>query len=84
MQTSNIEDVLDYCTSRCKIDVQKEFRNNHINWWNHNKLIKALEKAGFKEVYIVSPNQSTARVLRNNSYFDKLWNEVALFVEAVK
>jgi predicted SAM-dependent methyltransferase len=84
LQSHKVEDVLDFCTSRCKLDIQKEFRTNHINWWNHNKVIHALKRAGFKDAYIVAPHQSTARVLRKATHFDKLWNNLALFVEAVK
>ncbi len=84
LQSSAIEDALDYCTSRCRIELQKDFRYNHINWWNSNKLIKALMDAGFKDVYIAGPNQSSARIFRNNYYFEKKPNHVALTVEAVK
>jgi SAM-dependent methyltransferase len=84
LKTLNNEDALDYCTSRCKIDIQKEFRYNHINWWNADKLINALKVAGFKDVYISGPNQSSARIFRNNYYFEKKPNHVALTVEAIK
>ncbi len=32
----------------------------------------------------LGPGQSSVRVMRNNTYFDRLWNDVALFMEAVK
>lgn len=84
MSSMKMEDAYDYCTSRCSEDVQKTFRANHINWWNHQKLISALKDAGFKKVYIVAPGQSSSPVLRNRNYFDNMWNEVALFIEAIK
>src|SRR5512135_1627570 len=27
------EDALDYCTSRCSVEIQKKYRTNHMNWW---------------------------------------------------
>ena len=84
MNTMKMEDTFDYCTSKCSVEIQRKFRANHINWWNHNKLIKALKVAGFSDVQIIAPGQSSAPVLRNQKYFDNLWNSVALFVEAVK
>lgn len=84
LQSSKYEDALEYCTSRCKIDIQKEYRYNHINWWNEKKLIKALKSVGFKDVYVSGPCQSSARIFRNNYHFKKKPNDVALTVEAIK
>lgn len=78
------EEAFTYCSSRCSVEVQKNIRFNHINWWNHNKTVKALEHAGFNDIQIVAPGQSSSPVLRNTRYFDNLWNWVALFVEARK
>jgi len=84
MNTMKMEDAFDYCTSKCSVEIQRKYRANHINWWNHDKLIQALKAAGFSEIKIMAPGQSAAPVLRNQKYFDNLWNSVALFVEAVK
>lgn len=84
MNSMKMEDAFDYCSSKCSIDIQRMYRSNHINWWNHDKLIQALKAAGFSKVQIMAPGQSSAQVLRNHKYFDNLWNSVALFVEAVK
>jgi SAM-dependent methyltransferase len=84
IHSSSYEEALDYCTSRCKMDIQKEYRYNHINWWNATKLTTALKDAGFKDAYIAGPNQSLARIFRNNYYFEKKPNHVALTIEAVK
>jgi len=81
---NNFEKAMDICTSRCSVEKQKVYRANHINWWTHNKLKTMLEKAGFEITYILSPGQSSARVMRNRTYFDRYWNDVALFMEAVK
>lgn len=78
------EEALDYCSKRCLVDVEKRFRQNHINWWNQEKLVRMLKAAKFKEVYLVAPMQSASPVFRNKGYFDNLWNHVAMFIEAVK
>ena len=82
--TMDKEDAFTHCSSKCSVEVQKEIRYNHINWWNHNKLLRMLEEAGFKQNSILAPGQSSTPVLRNNQYFDNLWNHVALFVESKK
>lgn len=84
LDSSGEEKALDYCISRCKIEIQKEYRYNHINWWNANKLIEALNKSGFNEVYISGPCQSSAQILRNSYIFEKKPNHVALTIEAIK
>lgn len=77
-------DAMDICTSRCSVEKQKRYRYNHINWWNHNKLKTMLEEGGFTTTFIVAPGQSSTQVMRNKTYFDRHWNDVALFMEAVK
>lgn len=82
--TMSLEDALDHCTSRCSVEVQKRFRQNHMNWWSHSKLNKMLNEAGFKSVYHLIPGQSASPVMRNNAYFERNWNCVAMVIEAVK
>lgn len=84
MKTLPKEEALDHCINKCSAEVQKQFRHNHMNWWNHNKLIKFLNEAGFSNHKIIAPGQSSAPVMRNRQHFDILWNEVALFVEGIK
>jgi SAM-dependent methyltransferase len=84
MHTMKMEEAYDYCIAKCSIEIQKKYRANHINWWNHEKLIYALKEAGFRKIHILAPGQSSAPVLRNRNFFDNMWNEVALFVEATK
>lgn len=78
------EDALNYCSSRCLVEVERKYRQNHINWWNQKKLNKMLVTAGFKSVYTVALNQSTSPVFRNTTYFDDLYGMVALTMEAIK
>lgn len=81
---NTFEDAMNICTSRCSVEKQKINRYNHINWWTHKKLKTLLKEAGFATTYILSPGQSSTQVMRNRSYFDRHWNDVALFMEAVK
>ncbi|MFB6320143.1 methyltransferase domain-containing protein [Saccharicrinis sp. FJH54] len=77
------DELFEFCTTRCSLEIQKQHRNNHINWWTHQKIKAKLHTAGFNEVYFTIPHQSSAAVLKNNRYFDN-WNDVAFFVEAIK
>jgi len=78
------EDALDFITSHCPVEIQKECPGNHINWWNFNKLKKMLEKAGFTKIYLSGYGQSFSPVLRNTFFFDNTAPELSLYVEAFK
>ncbi len=84
MNTMKMEDALDYCTKKCSVEIQRKYRSNHINWWNHEKLISALKAAGFTKIQIMAPGQSSSPVMRNPKYFDNQGSSVALFIEAIK
>jgi predicted SAM-dependent methyltransferase len=77
-------EALDYCVSRCSLDVQKKYPGNHINWWNGEKALRMLDEAGFSDVYRSAYGQSRAAVLRNTDYFDSTHPKLSLYVEARK
>ena len=79
-----VADALNYFTSRCPVEVQRKHRFNHMNWWTPEKISSVLKEVGFKKTTILAPRQSAAPVMRNGAHFDRLWNQVATFVEAVK
>lgn len=81
---NNFTDAMNMCIARCSVEKQKLYRYNHINWWTHNKLSTMLQEAGFTMSYILAPGQSSTSVMRNRTYFDSHWNDVALFMEAIK
>jgi len=81
---NSMDDFFNLCIQKCSVEKQKKYRQNHINWWTNKKLISMLESAGFRKIYQLSCFQSTSPVMRNKFYFDKYWNNVALFIEAVK
>lgn len=80
----NLKDAFNHCMEKCSVEKQKLYRENHVNWWTNTKLREMLENAGFKNIYTLSCNQSSSPVMRNRQYFDKYWNNVALFMEAIK
>lgn len=82
--TMAYEDALTLCTSRCNVAVQRKYPGNHISWWNGKKLMNALKKAGFSEVYLSGWGQSASPVLRDIRYFDTTRPKTSTFVEAIK
>lgn len=80
---SGFEKTLNYCISKCSIELQRKFPGCHMNWWNYRKLSGMLVKAGFKP-HISAYGQSFAVVLRNTWFFDGTHPEISLYVEASK
>lgn len=78
------EEALDYCVSRCCLEIQKKYPGNHFNWWNEGKVIRMLRAAGFAEVFRSAYGQSRVPVLRNTDYFDSTHPKESLYVEARK
>lgn len=83
-ETMSYEGALDYCTSKCSLDVHRSARQYHINWWNPKKLEQMLRQAGFDSVYPSAPEQSVSPVLCNERYFDNYANKVVTYMEAQK
>ncbi len=75
---------MDYCISLCSIDDQRKYPFRHMNWFNDDKLITMLKKAGFTSVTKSAYLQSDAPVLRNAKYFDQTLPKVSLYFEASK
>ncbi|MEZ5083103.1 MAG: methyltransferase domain-containing protein [Bacteroidales bacterium] len=78
------EEALDYCCSKCPVEIQKKYPGNHVNWWNREKAMNMLKKAGFQDINISGHGQSQAPVLRNTRLFDSTHPKISLYVEAVK
>ena len=76
------EEVFDYFTSFCEFN--PEIPRNHITWWNHRKLKKILEKAGFTTIYYSGYKQSSNPILRNMELFDSTHPSMSLYIEAIK
>jgi SAM-dependent methyltransferase len=78
------EEALNYFTSHCSMEYHLTNRRNHINWWNFKKFQRMLSTAGFTKIYLSSPFQSYAPVMRNQNYFDNLYNSLLIYVEVIK
>jgi predicted SAM-dependent methyltransferase len=78
------EKALDYCTSKCSLELQRKCPGLHINWWNSSKLSRMLTKAGFHNTYRSGYGQSHSPVLRNTAFFDNTWPQISVFAEAKK
>jgi ubiquinone/menaquinone biosynthesis C-methylase UbiE len=83
-ETQGYEEVLDYCCSKCSVEIQKNNRYDHFNWWNSQKIEKMLKSSGFKTIYRSAAEQSTAPVMRNEYYFDNDHIKVMMYMEAIK
>jgi SAM-dependent methyltransferase len=84
LATRSPEDALDWCVSRCSLEVQRRTRSDHINWWTPAKLHRELAAAGFETAYLSAPQQSACPVLRNPAYFDNVFIRFLFHMEAVK
>lgn len=80
----SFEDALDYCTSLCPIELQKDNPQNHINWFHEKKLHSMLAKAGFNNIYRSAYGQSYCAPMRDLNFFDKTLPKVSLYMEARK
>lgn len=78
------EDALNFCTSKCSLQVQRKYPGGHINWWNKKKLFKMIENAGFDNIYMSDYGQSYSPVLRNTDFFDNTHPKLSIYVEARK
>jgi predicted SAM-dependent methyltransferase len=77
-------DALNYCISRCPIEIQQKYPGLHINWWNQVKMTSMLKEAGFKEIISSGYGQSISPVLRNSHLFDNVHPKISLYMEAIK
>lgn len=57
---------------------------DHINWWTEEKLIAALQRAGFSTVYTSRRGQSLFAPLTDADRFDTTQPSNSLYVEAVR
>lgn len=80
----DLEKALDYCCSKCPVEIQNKYPGNHMNWWNFNKARAMLEKAGFTKIYLSAYGQSYCPALRDVRFFDNTHPPISLYVEAIK
>lgn len=56
----------------------------HVNWFNPEKVIYMLRKAGFSNVILSAYGQSVSPILRDTRYFDNTNPRVSWYVDAVR
>lgn len=78
------EKALDYFSSRCSLEHQKDNPEGHMSWWNEKKLKHILQEIGFKKIYLSGYGQSLCPVLRNIVYFDNTHPVISIYIEARK
>ncbi len=83
-EEKSFEEALDYCISFCRVDVQKQYPENHLNWFTEKKLRQMLENAGFKIIYRSAYGQSHSPALRDLNFFDCTMPPVSMYMEAKK
>lgn len=84
LSNMNIYDALNYFTNCCTEEYQQRNFNNHMNWFNENKLSDMLKRAGFSKIYKSRYSQSGISVLRDYRYFDATLPFMSLYIEAIK
>lgn len=78
------EEALNYCCSKCPLEIQRRYPGNHINWWNKSKMFSMLKKAVFTRIYLSGYGQSFCPILRDVRFFDNTHPKISLYVEAIK
>lgn len=78
------EEALNYCCSKCPLEIQRIYPGNHINWWNETKIFSMLKKAGFTRIYLSGYGQSFCPILRDVRFFDNTHPKISIYVEAIK
>jgi SAM-dependent methyltransferase len=84
MVDAALPDAFDKLMNLCSVDIQRRQPNQHVNWYNSDKLCGLLKQAGFSDVYRSSYGASQSPVLRDRRYFDSSRPYYSLYVEARK
>lgn len=80
----DLEAVLNYCTAKVSIEVQRRYRQNHINWFSASKLERMMRGAGFQLVYQSALGESKCPILRDVKLLEARRPEIALYMEAIR
>jgi len=84
LATRGLEKTLDFCISKCDLEVQQRNPGNHINWWTFDKFKQMLEAVGFSPVLRSAFGQSASPLLRDTRKFDNTHPEFSLYIEVAK
>lgn len=84
LDTMPMNEALAKIASLLDFKVQQKTPGNHVNWWTNDKLVAALERAGFSRVVISLAGGSISPAMRDTAFFDTVNPTSSLFVEGVK
>lgn len=82
LQQKGRAEALDYFSGL--VTYHRERSHYHVNWFDEDKIIDMLRKAGFEEVYPSALGQSFVPEMRDLSVFDTGDPKISLFVECRK
>ncbi|MFK7786360.1 MAG: methyltransferase domain-containing protein [Crocinitomicaceae bacterium] len=77
-------EALDAIVKDCPIEIQRKYPGNHMNWWNHKKVMDLLSSVGFSKVYRSGYGQSHSPAMRDTDLFDNTHPKISFYVEAQK
>lgn len=82
LENGDILNKLDNLCKNCNLETQRKNPNNHINWFNEQRLKNILEEVGFINIISSRYGQSREGVLRDTRYFDQTLPYMSLYIEA--
>jgi predicted SAM-dependent methyltransferase len=83
IQSKPRNDLFEFFEKQVRIQVQKQYPADHINWFTPGKTESLLKAAGFSNVWRSAREQSHLPVLRNLRLFDP-YGDHSLYFECVK
>jgi predicted SAM-dependent methyltransferase len=78
------EEALKFFVDQIPLGPKHSSPENHINWFNVNKVRGMLKNAGFDSVYESRYGQSKCQIMRNTQLFDSTAPDLSLYVECQK
>lgn len=84
MVDAKLPETFDRICGMCSTDIHRQQPNQHVNWYNYDKLYAMLRQAGCSDVYRSAYGASRCPVLRDRRYFDSSRPYYSLYVESRK
>lgn len=78
------EEALNFFINQIPLASEHSYPENHMNWFNVNKIQAMLRKAGFENIYESKYNQSKCPLMRNTQLFDSTTPGLSLYLECQK
>ena len=84
IESNSMEEALEIFCGELKIEIQKKYPGDHMNWYTAKKLRAMLEQAGFENIWESRYGQSKFSPMRNTDLFDATRPEESLYMECQK